>query len=272
MNSVADRIAEIRERQVGNTGKRALVLEGPDDVDAFRIFLSRQFPAWEMTWILAEAGSKKRVQDILKAEPDWFGLVDRDEWTQDEVTRSLEAATNLMVLPRFCLESYLIDPDELWEAFPEKQRLKLPGGVAALRGALFAAKVNWVRHAALWHEINPLWGKLRALGFKEGVLDSTKVPDDAALLAALKAWHDFLDAQRIFTSFQARQAELLALDDSTLCARWLYAKAFYPQVVHRELDKLLGQKPARERRLAILKTRPLPDDLIPVWQRLGLMP
>ena len=275
MSAATDRIAEIREQQLGNTGKRVLVLEGTDDVDAFGIFLGRQFPDWEMSWALAPAGNKKLVQEILKAEPDWLGLVDRDEWTADELARYQGLVPNLLVLPRFCLESYLIDPDELWAAFPEKQRARVEGGVATLRAALLAEKATWVRHAALWHVINPLWGKLRALGFgvrKEGVLNSKRVPDDAALLAALKSWHEFLDAQRIFSEFQVRLAEMQALGEPVLLAQWVYAKDFYPQVVHRELDRLLGQKPARVRRLALFKTRSLPEDLNFVWQRMGLIP
>ncbi|MDP2434073.1 MAG: hypothetical protein Q8O33_18930 [Pseudomonadota bacterium] len=220
---------------------------------------------------MAHAGNKKLVQGILKAEPDWLGLVDRDEWTSDELTQRQRDTPNLLVLPRFCLESYLIDPAELWAAFPEKQRLKVPGGEETLRNALLLEKARWVRHAALWHVINPLWGKLRALGFKDGVLDSNRIPDDGRLLEALKSWHDFLDAQKVFAEFQTRLAEVQALDEQTLFARWLYAKNFYPQVVHRELDKLLGQKPARGRRLALFKTRSVPDDLIFVWQHMGLM-
>ena len=272
MSAVADRIAEIKEQRLGNTGKRVLVLEGTDDVDAFEIFMGRQFPDWEMSWALAHAGNKKRVQEILKAEPDWLGLVDRDEWTADELARYQGLVPNLLVLPRFCLESYLIDPDELWAAFPEKQRAKVEGGVATLRAALLAEKATWVRHAALWHVINPLWGRLRALGFKEGVLDSNRVPNDGALLAVLKSWHDFLDAQKVFAEFQKQLAEVQALGEQVLFAQWVYAKRFYPQVVHRELDRLLGHKPARVRRLALFKTRAVPDDLNFVWRRMGLMP
>jgi len=271
MSGVVDRIAKIKEQQLGITGKRVLVLEGTDDVDAFHGFLTRKFPGWELAWVLAEAGNKDRVQRILKAEPSWLGLVDRDEWTQDELTRRQQEAPGLIVLPRFCLESYLIDPSELWAAFPEKQRLKVPGGEETLRNALLTEKARWVRHAALWHVINPLWGKLRALGFKEGVLDSTRVPDDDALLAVLKTWHDFLDAKQIFAVFQERHSQLQAIGEQELFAHWLYAKGFYPQVVHRELDKLLGQKPAKARRLALFKTRSVPDDLIFVWQHMGLM-
>jgi len=271
MSSVADRIATIKEQQLGLTGKRVLILEGADDVDAFQSFLTRKFPGWELAWVLAEAGNKDRVQRIIKLEPGWLGLVDRDEWTQDEWLRRQQEAPNLIVLPRFCLESYLVDAAELWAAFPVKQRLKVPGGEASLRNALLGEKANWVRHAALWHVINPLWAKLRALGFKEGVLDSTRVPDDDALLAVLKTWHDFLDAGHIFSAFQVLHAQLQVLDEPTLFSHWLYAKAFYPQVVHRELDKLLGQKPTKTRRLALFKTRTVPDDLDVVWQRMGLM-
>jgi hypothetical protein len=66
------------------------------------------------------------------------------------------------------------------------------------------------------------------------------------------------------------EIRLCAEDESRLCAQWLHAKSFYPQVVHQTLNRLLGQKPAKERRLAILRTRTLPDDLVPLWQAMGL--
>jgi hypothetical protein len=47
---------EIRDEKVGQTGKRVLLVEGPDDVDVYGILLSRRFGAdWEKEWLLALA-------------------------------------------------------------------------------------------------------------------------------------------------------------------------------------------------------------------------
>ena len=114
MSKVQERIAQIRTQLVGESGARVLLVEGSDDVDAFRIFLDKKFPAWEQAWHLVEAGNKRMVQQIAAAEPQWLGLVDRDEWTEDEIQQRMQETTNLLVLPRFCMESYLIEPGELY--------------------------------------------------------------------------------------------------------------------------------------------------------------
>jgi len=68
------------------------------------------------------------------------------------------------------------------------------------------------------------------------------------------------------------EAKLASVEISTLCTQWLYSKNFYPQVVHQVLNRLLGQKPARDRRVAILRTRAVPTDLDVLWQAMGLLP
>jgi len=271
MSKVAERIQRIKTQLVGNTGVRVLLLEGPDDVDAFRIFLDRQFAAWEQSWHLEPAGGKKAVLDMLAKEPTWLGVVDQDEWTVQVMTARLAGLPNLSVLPRFCLESYLVDPAELWAAFPVKQQAKIPGGLAQLAQEIEAGLAEWIRQAALWHEVRPLWTRLRDLGFPDDVLGSPPMPDDAALTLLFKGWHDALDATAVLARVKAREQQLHTLQKQELYAKWLYAKAFYP-VVHPVLNRLLGQKDSGVRRNAIFRTRSLPADMQPIWRAMGLMP
>jgi hypothetical protein len=271
MSKVDDRILQIKTQLVGNTGVRVLLLEGPDDVDAFRILLDRQFVDWEKSWHLEPAGGKKAVLEMLVKESTWLGVVDRDEWTVQEITHRLIGQPNLKVLPRFCLESYLVDPAELWDAFPEKQQAKIAGGQQRLRQELRQDLAEWIRQAALWHEVRPLWTQLRELGFPNAVLVSPPMPDDTALRSLLKDWHDALDADRILAKVHALEQRLNAMSETELFSQWLYAKSFYPELVHQTLNRLLGQKDAKQRRISIFRTRSLPSDLNPLWQAMGLM-
>jgi len=223
-----------------------------------------------MRWHLAEAGKKATVVEMARKEPAWLGLVDRDEWTDAEMAAHSAASPNLLVLPRFCLESYLIDPAELWEALPAKQRAKIAGGEAQFRSEMRVGLQGWIRHAALWHGVRPLWRQLRDLGFPDSVLGSPPMPDDATLRVKFNDWHATLDADAVLASVHALEERLASEDKHKLYAQWLYAKDFYPQVVHQVLNRLLGQKPARERRLAILRTRTVPSDLTVLWQAMGL--
>lgn len=270
MSTLDERIEQIKTQFIGKTGLRVLLVEGPDDVDAYRIFLGRKFPEWEKTWLLFPAGNKADVVKMLKKENGWLGLVDRDEWTESEIAEKKTECTNLMVLPRFCLESYLIDPAELWAAFPEKQRAKFAGGEEQFRNSVLADRAEWVRHAALWHGVRPLWRQLRSLGFPDSVTGNPPMPDDNALRTKFTEWHVTLDSDAVLASVHALEAQLGAQEVSTLCAQWFHAKSFYPQVVHQTLNRLLGQKQVKERRLAILRTRTVPDDLAPLWRAMGL--
>lgn len=264
-------IAAIKTQKIGNTGKRVLLVEGITDKDIFTIFLNQKFPLWEQSWIIEVAGNKKRVLEGIKAEATWLGVVDKDEWNIETVIQRLIGSPNLVVLPRFCIESYFIDATELWEAFPEKQRLKISGGLAQLKNEFEVNKAKWLRHAALWHVINPLWAELRALGFKDGVLKTSNIPDDVALEAKLVEWHDAIDAQIILGKINQKISELAMIADFEFNTQWLYSKDFYPNVVHVILDQFLGQMDLKERRTAIARHLPVPHDLDSLWHKMGLI-
>jgi hypothetical protein len=272
MTSVIDRIAQIKTKEVGQTGKRVLLVEGTDDVEAYSTFLSKKFPQWEQRWAVAYMGNKRRVVDALAMEPKWLGLVDRDEWDVQVQSQYKAQHANLLVLPRFCLESFLVSPSELWRAFPDKQRNKVAGGEQAFRLALLASLNQWVRHAALWHGVRPLWQQLRSAGFPDDVTKKPPSPSDEELRSYFVKWHGLLDADELLNRVHALEQQLGAVGEDVFCSQWLHAKHFYPAVVHTALNSLLGVKSPRDRRLALFKTLQVPSDLDGVWQAMGLIP
>ncbi len=272
MSKIEDRIKSIKTQHIGNTGVRVLLVEGTDDVDAFRVFLDKKFPGWETLWFLEPAGGKKQVLDFLKTEPTWLGVVDRDEWTPAEQAAHANALPNLKVLPRFCMESYLINPVELWDAFPLVQKNKITGGLAMLEAALESSINDWIRQAALWHEIRPLWRKLRSLGFPDVANNTPPVLSNSQLQALLPQWHEVLDPADILAKVNAVEQNLQTFPRAQLYGSWLYAKKFYPVVVGPTLNQLLGTKSENVRRKAIFRTRSVPSDLDPIWQSMGLLP
>jgi hypothetical protein len=78
---------------------------------------------------------------------------------------------NLLVLPRFCIENYLVVPSELWHCLPQKQRAKLPdereAAILSIAAPITENLERWVQFGALWAIINPLWDELRLLGLTE---------------------------------------------------------------------------------------------------------
>ncbi|WP_020505114.1 DUF4435 domain-containing protein [Lamprocystis purpurea] len=170
----------IRQEVIGAQQKRIFLVEGTDDVSAWQILLNRFVPDWETRWGIAQAGNKAKLLCLLEIEPDWLGLVDRDEWDQAAIETNTRNRPNLRVLRRFCLENYLIDPDELWPAITAVQQATLAGGQATLATALQTQLDRYLRHGALWIVVSPLWTGLRALGFKEALAseDSLQTAQD----------------------------------------------------------------------------------------------
>jgi hypothetical protein len=270
MSTISDRIREIEDTSVAGSGKNVLIVEGSDDVKAFNLFLDKVSNEWENYWVVAEAGNKTRVLGILEVKSNWIGIVDRDEWTSDIIEQKQQELPNLWVLPRFCLENYLITPDELWRALPEKQQGKVEGGKKELRTQLVADINKWIRHGVLWSVINPLWVGLRSLGFKEALLDPGISLNDEKIQSTLKQWHDFLEPDDIFQQFSDRVNDVNQLPEVEQFKNWIHGKEFYKQVVDNALNNLLGQKKVTDRRISILRELPLPDDLSPLWQKMDL--
>lgn len=266
-----DRLIEkITERNVGATSKRILLVEGDDDKQALEVLLDRVNPDWTQAWAVACAGNKNQVLAIAKKVPTWLALVDKDEWTAQQIEAAQGESGNLHVLPRFCMESYLVDPAELWLALGPQQQAKIANGVQGLAAHLLADLQSWKRHAACWQVINPLWTKLRALGFKEDILRTKNFPDDAELVATLEKWDRLIDAPDILADIKAALAEIDSQSDADFLHRCLYAKNFFPEVVCPGLNQLLGQRSQAELRKDIFTKMPLPPDLDSLWQRMAL--
>jgi hypothetical protein len=259
----------IQERLIGQTGKRSLLVEGREDAALFRILLSRKFgPRWENDWALTDCGNKRIVTDILAREAGWFGVVDRDEWTDAVLSKKRGELPNLFILPRFCLESYAVDPDELWAAIPPTRREQVPGGREALKREILGNIDRWFRHGVLWSEINPLWSGLRALGFKEKLLGFEVAQDDDQIRETLEEWHDHLDPDRIFQGFSEKLARVGDLSMEEKLHRWVHGKYFFQDHVHPVLNRFLGQTDSSKRLSEIFSSRALPDDLEPLWERI----
>jgi len=270
MSKLDDKILEIKTQLVGQSGKRVLLLEGADDLVAFQSLLSKANPSWEQHWCLAPAGNKSTVLNVLGKEASWIGVVDRDEWADAEIADVQKKHGNLFVLPRFCIESYLINPAEIWAALPPVQREKLPNGIDDLKQKIELNRADWIRHAALWQVIHPMYRRMRDSGQRDALLDPQAIPDEAKLKTVLASWLAELEPNKVVSQVNLFEQKLKQESNDVLYHTYFYAKKFYPLVVHTALDKLLGQKSEKDRVKALFRTLPLPVDLEPLWQKMAL--
>ncbi len=269
MKGLDKKIREIKQQKIGNSQRRALIVEGSDDVRTFEVLLEKLEPNWSSQWVLAEAGKKSAVLEILAQEPTWIGVVDRDEWDEEKITQLVQERANIWFLPRYCIENYLIIPAELWAALPEKQQAKIVGGFNQFNAAIQRELDQWVKHGVLWSVINPLWEGLRSLGFKEALLNVAIAEDNDQIQSILADWHSFLDPHAIWQRYQAKLADVIAKDMDEKLKRHVHGKLFYEGVISPVLNGFLGQKSADDRQLSIIRTLPIMTDLGPLLQKMG---
>ena len=85
MSKLDDLQNKIKQQSIGATGRRVLLVEGPDDEQAFRAWLGKVSVSWENQWVIAIAEKKSNVLGLLEREANWIGVVDQDEWTADVI-------------------------------------------------------------------------------------------------------------------------------------------------------------------------------------------
>jgi hypothetical protein len=269
MASVNTIIKEIEEQKVGNSSKRVLLVEGVDDICAVTAFLDRGKPEWESEWVIADAQGKRNVLAVLDKKPSWLGIVDRDEWSEDVIADTVRNYPNLWVLPRFCIDNYLIVPAELWAALPPNQQEKVGGGKDELTTRIVVDLDKWVSHGVLWSVINPLWSGLRALGFKEELLNPDIVQDEDKIKETLNKWHGHLNPDHLWERYTIKLDEVSLLDNDEKLKHWVHGKKIYETVINPLLDELLGQKSAKERKRSIFRTLLLPDEVAGLFEKMA---
>ncbi|AOR61733.1 DUF4435 domain-containing protein [Pectobacterium wasabiae] len=264
-------IQDIKDRDLAAfPNKRVLILEGADDVAAFQQLLTKYNASWEQQWVLVKANKKQNVLDILALENTWYGLIDRDEWSEDKITQLEQEHPRLMFLPRFCIESYLVNPSEIWQALRPKHQMRIAGGEAAFTRKFEQEVHRWFNHAAIWYVVNPLWERLRAAGFNSALLDVDTVRQDAEVERILRSWGTLINPENLAQEILQRKAQVESLSLSEQLTICIHGKLFFEKFVDPLLTSLLGQRGREQRQKDLFSTLPIPDDLSPIWVRMGL--
>ncbi|EPH6014598.1 TPA: DUF4435 domain-containing protein [Yersinia enterocolitica] len=264
-------IQDIKDRDLAAfPDKRVLVLEGVDDVAAFRQLLTKHNASWEQQWVLVRANKKQNVLDILALENTWYGLIDRDEWSEDKIMQLEQEHPRLMFLPRFCIESYLVNPSEIWQALQPKHQARIEGGEPAFTSLFVQEAQRWLNHSAIWYVVNPLWERLRTAGFNSALLDVDTVQQDAEVERILLSWGTLINPENLAREIQQRKAQVESLSLSEQLTICIHGKLLFEKFVDPLLTSFLGQRSREQRQKDLFRTLPVPDDLSPIWVRMGL--
>ncbi|MEK7325453.1 MAG: hypothetical protein AAB217_09390, partial [Chloroflexota bacterium] len=186
-------------------------------------------------------GRKTRViSGVADHRPGWLGIVDGDEWGQNDIEKALARSPHLKSLPRFCIESYFCHPTELWAALPQKQRSLVNDNPQALEAPIFAALPDWVAHGAMWRVLRQLYQAARL----PSQLENEPVTDETEIRRILQNWHERLSPDSVIEQYrlELEAAKKLAHDEQLM--RYIHGKKFYNQVVVQVLDRLFSGKGA----------------------------
>lgn len=254
---------DILELIEGNS-KKAVLVEGKEDKVAYELLFGKKYSNWENHLLFYPTGGKIKVIDELKQSPDFIGIIDKDEWSEEDIAESKKELSNLIVIPRYCMESYLVDPEEIWQALPPNRRKDVK--YDDFRNAVLENLENWTRHAALWHAVLPLYRILKKSGFNQILLNHTDIIENEEFIKEkLNEWHKILDPEDTYKKYLALFSEINSLNLREKLHQWIHGKKFWEQHVSQTLISFFGQENyAKE----IWKRREIPRDWEEIWAKI----
>lgn len=252
MSGLDERIS-LQISQAGGGTKKVLVVEGSGDTGFLTLMLDKP-PFRDLgileRYVIVDAGGKDSVFKILGAHPEYSGMVDRDAWSEEECERKKAAVPNLFVLPRFCIENYIVCPEELKKALPDLKGLD----------KIEAEIPTGIRHGCLWRAAQPLYDELMGSGFNNALLKYPPL-DEQGMEEQVGKWQRILSVSHI----QARMAEALALskkeNPDALLRTFVHGKVFYKGVVEKAAAELFPDSTGERLKVQLYKHIAVPDDL-----------
>jgi len=253
-------------------GKPVLLVEGKTDKTWLEHFLMQHKPGCEQRLYVAVAGGKRHVSRcVTDYRPGWIGVLDRDEWREADVRAEAAKSSRLYVLTRFCIESYLCDPDEIWVALPLQQRAKVGGSIVALAKPIQDALPAWVAHGAMWRVLREFHEASRF----PTELEEQPVIDETKIRQILTAWHEGLAPDAVLAQYRSELARANSLSMTEQLRSYIHGKKFYNQVVVQVLDQLFAGQGADDWQQKLRGDAPIlpPPDLTALLdQILALLP
>lgn len=252
-------------------GLRPVLVEGDDDKIVVEHLLEAVAPLeWEERVVVGAAGDRTKVLRRLEANPDWYGLIDRDVWDDTQVVAVKQRLQNLEVTSGWCIENHLCLPAEVESA------LSLTAG--SIETDISRTLDGWVCHGAIW------WTLQRMRDYFASALPSSEfghpmkdpcdpIRDEAALRSRLEVLRESLGAMEIESvigRIHDRLQAVNALPPQDRLERGIHGKLFFREAVARALSQAVRQQDANRWRAEVAgkwKTR-WPDYLVTFVKRL----
>jgi hypothetical protein len=214
-----------------------LLVEGDDDRLWFEHFLDQYSFEWRRKFAIFPAeGKQKVISGVNTYHPDdWVGIVDMDEGFPDDIQNRI-ANSRIRTLPRFCLESYFVMPEEIWQALPDSQKIQVSR--TDWETSILSEAPAWVAHGAMWRVLRRVYQHNR---LPEG-LDSEPVTNRARILEILQNWHQSLSPEQVLAEYDREllTAQQLPMDEQIKI--YVHGKKFFRQVTIQKMDRIFHGK------------------------------
>lgn len=250
-----DRPSDLILREAAATpSKRVLLVEGTGDVAFLTLMLDKP-PLQEENifadWVIAPAGGKDAVLRLLKERPGLYAMVDRDAWDESECRKKVRQYPGLHILPRFCIENFLICPEELAAAVP---------GFAGYAAQISREIPQAVRHACLWRAAQPLYEELLQAGFNRALLHYPP-PDESEMRSLLSSWQHLLSPENVRQRMDEHFQAVSGAPEGILLRRYIHGKVFWRGCVESLAARFFPGRKSEELKRELYRRLPLPDDL-----------
>ncbi len=180
----------------------------------------------------------KVLQELSKNDTRIWGLIDNDERSTREMSDLQEQYSRLLVLPRWTIENYFIDPSEL-------SQMQIPISKTRLDFDKIDDYLHdGIKHGALWHTLYERDAFQFCRGHEDGypmaILSNVEF-DDATIATRLNTWQSHLNATDIMPLYQQKLAEFEQHRDENY-TKHIHGKYFFSQVVVQKVLNSIQQK------------------------------
>lgn len=230
-------------QQKGKLGQKFLIVEGDDDRIMIESLLAQQSVTWSQRAVVAAAFGRSKVLTQLKRHPDWYGLVDRDTWTDAQVAAVKAEYPNLEVTEGWCLENHILQAT-LLEAVLSLQSGSLTNLSVQMAPWLSYGAIRWVMKqcrdefsVSLMPEIYGRPDKLPTEPHDRNSIEARLMSRGYAGFQSKWQLSNLLDG------IEARKTAVLSLPPDKQILLGIHGKEFFRIEVTPALNRALKQQP-----------------------------
>jgi hypothetical protein len=256
------------------SGQRGLAVEGKTDKDIVEAFLDAGQPAHWDDWtnklrVEIVGNSTKVIEELQLQNRSVWGLIDQDAHTDSELTGLKQQYPQLTILPRWTIENYFINPDDMTNFLPAAQ--KTPKLLTQIASIIEQNRPNWIYHGALWKVMYEN-GAMHFCGRNRYPMPLFYAPitSESQIHQQLHQWYKQLDPSGIIGNYRSRLKDFQQYPENDYNVHIHGKRFFHAVVASQALQTAFGQQREADEWLRELYENATicPQDLVPLFQQI----